>query len=47
MGIGMVLVTSPDDADRVRLHLDERGEAHYDIGRVVGGDKTVSIEKKG
>ena len=43
MGIGMVLVTSSDDAGRVRLHLDGLGEAHYDIGRVVEGDKTVSI----
>ncbi|HEX8090786.1 MAG TPA: phosphoribosylformylglycinamidine cyclo-ligase [Blastocatellia bacterium] len=43
MGIGMVVVVSPDDADEVRLYLDGRGEAHYDIGRVVEGAKGVSI----
>ncbi|HEX8183111.1 MAG TPA: phosphoribosylformylglycinamidine cyclo-ligase [Blastocatellia bacterium] len=43
MGIGMVVVTSSDDAGRVRGHLSERGEAHYDIGRVVEGAKGVSI----
>lgn len=43
MGVGMVLVTSPEDGDRVRGYLDERGEKHYDIGRVVEGSKSVSI----
>jgi phosphoribosylformylglycinamidine cyclo-ligase len=43
MGIGMVIIVSPGDADRVRLHLAGRGEAHYDIGRVVEGAKGVSI----
>jgi phosphoribosylformylglycinamidine cyclo-ligase len=43
MGIGMVIVAGPADADRVRRHLDELGEAHYDIGRVVEGSKEVLI----
>ncbi|MFP5262861.1 MAG: phosphoribosylformylglycinamidine cyclo-ligase [Blastocatellia bacterium] len=43
MGIGMVIIVSPGDADRVRAHLAGRGEAHYDIGRVVEGAKGVSI----
>jgi phosphoribosylformylglycinamidine cyclo-ligase len=45
MGIGMVLVTSLEDADRVRAHLDKQGEAHYDIGRVVEGPQSVSLMK--
>jgi phosphoribosylformylglycinamidine cyclo-ligase len=43
MGIGMVVVTSSDDADRVGHHLDERGEAHYDIGKVIEGSHEVLI----
>ena len=34
MGVGMVLVVDPDDADHV---LDRAGETAYRIGRVVGG----------
>jgi phosphoribosylformylglycinamidine cyclo-ligase len=43
MGVGMVVVTSSGDADRLRRHLDDLGEAHYLIGRVVEGAKAVSI----
>jgi phosphoribosylformylglycinamidine cyclo-ligase len=43
MGIGMVIVAGSADADRVRQHLDELGESHYDIGRVVEGSKEVLI----
>lgn len=43
MGIGMVVVVSPDDAGRVRSHLDGIEERHYDIGRVVEGPRTVTI----
>jgi phosphoribosylformylglycinamidine cyclo-ligase len=43
MGVGMVVVTAAADAGRVRRYLDERGEKHYDIGRIVEGSKTVSI----
>lgn len=43
MGIGMVIVVSPENADRVRSHLDGKGERHYDIGRVVEGPRTVTI----
>ena len=46
MGIGMVVVTSPEDADRVRAHLTERGEAHYLIGRVTEGSQSVSLVKE-
>ena len=43
MGIGMVIVASPQGASRVRKHLDTRGEPHYDIGRIVEGPRSVSI----
>lgn len=43
MGIGMVIVASPDTADSVRGHLDERGERHYDIGRITQGPRTVTL----
>jgi phosphoribosylformylglycinamidine cyclo-ligase len=39
MGIGMVVVCSPEDRDVVQFHLG----ACYEIGRVVAGDGTVSI----
>jgi phosphoribosylformylglycinamidine cyclo-ligase len=45
MGIGMVVVTSAEDADRVRAHLDERSEAHYLVGRVIEGSQSVSLVK--
>jgi phosphoribosylformylglycinamidine cyclo-ligase len=43
MGVGMVIVVGPGDAARVRSHLDEMGEKHYDIGRITEGPQTVSI----
>jgi phosphoribosylformylglycinamidine cyclo-ligase len=43
MGIGMVVVVSLSDAHRLAAHLDEAGEAHYDIGRVVEGAQDVTI----
>ena len=43
MGIGMVIVVSAEDAERVRRHLGERGEAHYDVGKVVEGAQGVVI----
>jgi len=43
MGIGMVIVVSPSDASAVRTFLEEQGTKHYHIGRVVEGDRSVSI----
>lgn len=43
MGIGMVVVVSLSDVHRLLAHLDEVGEAHYDIGRVVEGAQDVTI----
>jgi phosphoribosylformylglycinamidine cyclo-ligase len=43
MGIGMVIVSSPEDARLIGAHLDERSEKHYPIGRVVEGARVVSL----
>lgn len=45
MGIGMVIVASPEDAVSISAHLNERGEKHYRIGRVVEGAQVVSLVK--
>ena len=44
MGVGMVLVASPQDAERINTHLSEQGEAVYEIGRVTEGNRKVVIE---
>lgn len=44
-GVGMIIVVSPQDADRVRGCLDEQGEKHYDIGCIVEGTQSVSIKR--
>src|SRR5439155_15031872 len=41
MGIGMVVVNSPEDARVVGEHLDRKGEACFDIGRIVEGSRSV------
>jgi len=43
MGIGMVMVVAPSDVGAIRAHLEQQGTKHYDIGRVVAGDRSVSI----
>jgi phosphoribosylformylglycinamidine cyclo-ligase len=43
MGIGMVVIANAGDADSIRRHLDQQGEPHYTIGRIVEGGRTVSI----
>ena len=43
MGIGMVIITRPNDAEAIGRHLDRLGEAHYAIGRIVEGPRLVSI----
>jgi phosphoribosylformylglycinamidine cyclo-ligase len=43
MGIGMVVVVSASQAEMVRAHFDAQGDAHYDIGQIVDGSRTVSI----
>jgi phosphoribosylformylglycinamidine cyclo-ligase len=43
MGVGMVIVTSPPDVDRVTSHLQKEGAMVYQIGRVINGKGKVSI----
>jgi phosphoribosylformylglycinamidine cyclo-ligase len=45
MGIGMVLILNAEDAGAVRENLNQRGEAHYEIGRVVEGARLVSLTR--
>ncbi|HWT04083.1 MAG TPA: phosphoribosylformylglycinamidine cyclo-ligase [Pyrinomonadaceae bacterium] len=44
MGVGMVIVCAPGDAEAIKAHIKERGEAVYEIGRVTEGDREVVIE---
>jgi phosphoribosylformylglycinamidine cyclo-ligase len=44
MGVGMVLICAPESAAPVRAHLEGRGEAVYEIGRVTKGDREVVIK---
>ena len=43
MGIGMVVICSPDEADNIKKHFDEIDEKYFEIGRVVSGNKEVSV----
>lgn len=43
MGIGMVIVCSSHDVERIQAHLLGRDEACYAIGEVVTGDREVRI----
>ncbi|HEY9230965.1 MAG TPA: phosphoribosylformylglycinamidine cyclo-ligase, partial [Blastocatellia bacterium] len=43
MGVGLVIVVAEADSERVGAHFDALGEAHYQIGRVVTGDRTVTV----
>ena len=41
MGLGMIVVASPDDATRIEAHLDTAGEAHHAVGEVTAGSGEV------
>jgi phosphoribosylformylglycinamidine cyclo-ligase len=41
MGIGMILVVSPEDTSRVSSHLASRNEPCYKIGVITKGNRTV------
>jgi phosphoribosylformylglycinamidine cyclo-ligase len=43
MGVGMVVICSPSDAEAVRYHFDSPGEC-YHIGRVVAGEREVKLQ---
>ena len=44
MGIGMILIVSPEEAEKVKAHLAGAGEKVYTIGRVVRGEHDVTIK---
>jgi phosphoribosylformylglycinamidine cyclo-ligase len=41
MGVGMVMVTSPSDAEAVKSHFAQSADEVYEIGQVVEGQRTV------
>ncbi|MBP2644904.1 MAG: phosphoribosylformylglycinamidine cyclo-ligase [Firmicutes bacterium] len=43
MGIGMILVVSPEEAERVEQHFASNGEACYRIGQVTAGSGLVKL----
>ncbi|HEX8708419.1 MAG TPA: phosphoribosylformylglycinamidine cyclo-ligase [Pyrinomonadaceae bacterium] len=43
MGVGMVVICAPGDAESIKAHLQERGEPCYEIGRVTEGGGEVVI----
>jgi len=43
MGVGMVIVCAPENAETIESHLRERGGACYRIGEVVSGNREVNI----
>lgn len=43
MGIGMIIICAAPDATTIKEHLESRGEACYEVGRVAAGDKLVIV----
>ncbi|MBC7931856.1 MAG: phosphoribosylformylglycinamidine cyclo-ligase [Rubrivivax sp.] len=43
MGVGMVVICSPSDADTVRYHFDSPGSDCYSVGRVIAGAREVKL----
>jgi len=43
MGIGMVIVVSPSDMDKLMNHLNSQEEKSYIIGNIIEGEKEVSL----
>ena len=44
MGIGMVIMASREEADKIKAHLEAEHETVYEIGRVVRGNHDVTIK---
>ena len=44
MGIGMVIMASREEADKIKAHLEAENETVYEIGRVVRGNHDVTIK---
>lgn len=43
MGVGMVIVSSRDNAEVIQAHFQQRGEQCYQIGKVIAGNREVLI----
>jgi phosphoribosylformylglycinamidine cyclo-ligase len=43
MGVGMVIVTSAAEAEKIKSHLEQRGDSVEEIGRVTEGNREVLI----
>jgi len=43
MGVGMIVITAPQDTETIKSHLQDIGEAVHEIGRVTEGARTVDI----
>ncbi len=43
MGVGMVIICAVEDKEKIKSHLEERGETCYEIGRVTEGNHEVNI----
>jgi phosphoribosylformylglycinamidine cyclo-ligase len=43
MGIGMVVVCHPAETAGIKSHIESTGEACYEIGRIVTGDRRVVL----
>jgi len=44
MGVGMVIVCSPENRSSIKSQLEANGDTCYEIGEVVSGDGAVTIE---
>jgi phosphoribosylformylglycinamidine cyclo-ligase len=44
MGIGMVAIVAPEEAEKLEAHLDGAGERHWRVGEIVAGDGRVIYE---
>ena len=42
-GIGMVVVCDPSEAAGIKSHIESTGEACYEIGHIMNGDRRVVL----
>jgi phosphoribosylformylglycinamidine cyclo-ligase len=43
MGVGMVIVCAPNDAEAIKAHFREREEECFEIGKVITGNREVLL----
>jgi phosphoribosylformylglycinamidine cyclo-ligase len=43
MGVGMVIVCAPGDAESIKVHFQARGDSCYEIGKVIAGKREVTL----